>query len=300
MDISRNTITRNKLFLLATIASIIAFRDPFQKLFYLSFNNELYSHIFIIPLVSGYLIYSGKKELFSNARYSLVPGIFPIIISALLILVIKAQVFEFNENDYLSVTVLSFLLAWIGLFVVFFGAETFKKVSFPLLFLVFMIPLPTFAVDKIIYLLQSASADISYSFIKLTGAPIFRDGFVFQLTGISVEVAKECSGIRSSMALFIISILAGHFFLGNRLNKIALALLIFPIAVIKNGIRISSLSLLASYVDVTYITDSFIHKQGGILFFMLGLMLLGPILFLLRKSEERGYSGTRKERAGQV
>ena len=121
--------------------------------------------------------------------------------------------------------------------------------------------------DKIIFLLQSASAEVSYVYFKLIGIPIYREGFVFHLPGVSVEVAKECSGIRSSIALFITSILAGHLFLKTGWKKGILAVSIIPIAILKNGVRIVTLSLLGAYVDISFLTDSLLHKKGGILLF---------------------------------
>lgn len=251
----------------------------------LSFNNELYSHIVLIPFVSGYLFYTERMKIFAEKRYSFAPGIILIIIGSIVYMVGKAQEGNINQNDYLSLMTFSTVIFWIGGFLLFYGTAVFRSGIFPLLFLVLMIPIPTLVVDKIIFILQSASADVSYVFFKMTGVPVYREGFLFQLVGVSVEVAKECSGIRSSIALFITSILAGRFFLGSWWKKIIFALSIFPITIIKNGFRIITLSLLGAYVDIKFLTDSFLHKNGGILFFMLGLILLYPVLWILRKSE---------------
>jgi exosortase/archaeosortase family protein len=114
-----------------------------------------------------------------------------------------------------------------------------------------------------------------------------REGFVFHLPGQSVEVAKQCSGIRSSMALLITSVLAGHLFLRTWWKKVILAIVIIPITMFKNGIRVVSLTLLGTYVDSRILTNSLLHTDGGILFFLLALVLLAPVLYFLRKSEVR-------------
>jgi exosortase/archaeosortase family protein len=102
---------------------------------------------------------------------------------------------------------------------------------------------------------------------------------------MSIEVAKECSGIRSSLGLFITSILGCHLFLRTRWKKFILLLSVFPITVLKNGIRIVTLSSLAIYVDEKFITQSFLHRSGGFIFYIPALFLLGLILWWLRKSE---------------
>ena len=262
--------------------------EPFKELLkLLSSQNELYSHIFIIPLVSGYLIFLRRKEIFSNIHYSILSGITLIIIGIILYFIATYQGVKLNPNDHLALIIFSVLILWLGCFVLIYGSQTFKAGAFPILFLLFMVPIPTYLVNKVIFLLQSASAEVSYAFIKLTGVPIYRDGFVFQLANVSVEVAEQCSGIRSSIALLITSLLAGHLALGSGWGKIILALSIFPITIVKNGLRITTLSLLGSYVDITYLTNSLLHKKGGILFFILGLMLLAPIYLLLNRMEKK-------------
>ena len=62
---------------------------------------------------------------------------------------------------------------------------------------------------------------------------------------------------------------------------------VFPLAIIKNGIRIVTLTLLALYIDESFITNSKLHSEGGIIFFLIALTFLAPILWLLRKSEKR-------------
>ena len=100
-------------------------------------------------------------------------------------------------------------------------------------------------------------------------------------------MAKQCGGIRSSLVLFIVSILAGHLFLVSWKRKILLSLFVLPITIVKNSIRIVTLSLLGAYVDPR-ILDSAAHRRGGIPFFVVALSLLGIVLWLLRRSECKG------------
>ena len=150
------------------------------------------------------------------------------------------------------------------------------------------------ALEKIIHLLQIGSAEAAYGFFKLSGVPVLREGFIFNLPGMSIEVAKQCSGIRSSIALFITSIIAGQLFLQTGWKKAVLALSIFPITIFKNGLRIVTLSLLGTYVDPR-ILSSELHKSGGIPFFFVALALLTPILWGLRKTEKKGAGGNEKK-----
>jgi exosortase/archaeosortase family protein len=76
-------------------------------------------------------------------------------------------------------------------------------------------------------------------------------------------------------------------FLENRWSRLILVLSFFPITVFKNAMRIVTLSLLASYVDTRFITGSWLHKSGGIPFFVVGLALMAPVLWGLVKLEKR-------------
>ena len=98
-------------------------------------------------------------------------------------------------------------------------------------------------------------------------------------------MAAECSGIRSSIALFITCILAAHFYLRTPWKVILFLALVFPLVVIKNGIRIATLTLLSIYVDPGFLYGR-LHHEGGVVFFVLAMLLLFPIFLKLAKSEQ--------------
>jgi exosortase len=190
-----------------------------------------------------------------------------------------------SQNDYASLTVFSSVLFLIGSFIFIYGIDFFKYLAFPLLFLFFMVPFPSFLMDQLIYALQVGSTEAVDALFAVTGVSYLREGFVYHVPGQSIEVAKACSGIRSGLALFITALLAGHLFLNTWWKKVILVVCIFPITIFKNGIRIVSLTLLGAYVDPRILQGS-LHRDGGIPFFIVGLFLLAPILFFLRRSEK--------------
>ena len=264
---------------------------PLRELLRNEDHSEYYSHILLIPLISGYFIYVKRKTLFSNLRYSPVPGIILCVVGILSYMVATYQRAQLNLNDYSSLVTFSGIIFWIGGILLLYGLNTFRQILFPLLFLVFMIPIPSLLMNKIISLLQTASADATHLLFMLTGSPFSREGFTFHLLGMNVEVAKACSGIRSSLALFIVSIMAGYLFLRPNWKKVVLCLSVFPITIFKNAVRIVTLSLLGAYVDPR-IFEGELHKTGGVPFFIFALGLLSLILWVLRRSD--------KERAGRV
>ena len=276
------------MFMGFSLAALALVFEPLRDLMNSATRSDYYSHIILIPLVTSYLFYQERREIFKTNPPSYLPGGILILGGMALYLLGAFHGASLSGNDSVALWVFSSLMFFIGGFILLYGWEAFRKNSFPFLFLVFMIPIPTPVMSKIIYALQWASTEVSEVLFFLVGVPYQRAGFVFHLPGVSIEVAEVCSGIRSSLALFITSILAGHFFLDRLWKKAVLAVAVFPVTVFKNGIRIITLSLLGVYVDPRFLTGGFLHQSGGFLFFIPALGLLGFALWALRRQGQKG------------
>lgn len=296
--IKQHVNTRNTLFLFFT-ALALAVTYIFVRALYASGNSAYYSHIPLIPLVTIYLIFIKRKIIFANVKYSYAGG-FPVLLLGI-VLFACGLIWgtSLDNNNYASILSLSVVIFINGAFILLYGFQAYKAALFPLLFLVFIVPIPTTLMDNIIRFLQAGSTVFTNLLFLASSTPFFREGFVFHLPNLSVEVAPQCSGIRSAMAIFIIAVLAGYLFLKTWWNRIVLVICAVLIAMFKNGIRIVTLSLLGNYVDPRILQSS-LHREGGTPFFVVALILLAPILFFLRRSEakEQGsrdkVQGTRK------
>jgi exosortase len=278
---------RHICFISFSLLALALYFKPIKELAGLSFHNPLYSHFLLIPLVCLYFFVLDRKTIFAETGYSFQIGL-PVVTAGLLFYWFgKSHLTELNQNDYLSLMMFSFLIFFIGSFIVFYDIRAFRKALFPLLFMIFIVPIPSMILEPLIRILVIASANTAYAVFNILDVPVFRDGFIFELPGISVEVAKECSGIRSSLALFITSVAAGHLFLQTGWRRIVLSLSIFPITIFKNALRIVTISLLAAYVDPVFLTNHWIHRAGGKPFFIFSLLVLLPVLLLLRRSEKK-------------
>jgi exosortase len=277
--------TRNIVFLLFAAVALIMAYTPIKAL-YSSNKSEYYSHIPLIPLVSIYLVYINRKEIFAKVNYLFVVGIPVLLLGIALFLGGFLWGAPLDQNNYASLIAFSIFIFINGAFILLYGMQAYRTALFPLLFLIFTVPIPTALMDNIIYYLQVGSTEFTNLLFLASGVPFVRDGFVFHLPNISVEVAKQCSGIRSGMAIFIVAVLAGYMFLKSYWKIIFLVVCAVLIAMLKNGIRILTLSLLGNYVDPR-ILESSLHREGGIPFFIVALLLLAPILFFLRRSEKK-------------
>jgi len=276
---------RKVLFL---ISIIIAGLMIYPWIYNILYNPEArggshFDYILGIPFISAALFYWERHKIFADIAFSPRLGI-PLVISGAVLYVIGLiGLLPVSLNSLCCWMAFSTLLAFVGASIALFGTRFFQKARFPLLFLAFMIPAPYVIIDNFIYALQISSAEATDLLFSLTGISYVREGFLFDFAGVAIEVAKECSGIRSSMALIVTGVLAGHLFLDRGWKQIILVISVFPITVLKNGIRIMTLTILAIYVDIRFLTESFLHHSGGFLFYIPGLILLGLEIWVLRK-----------------
>ena len=277
---------RTALFLVFVAVAGAMFYGPFREMMRAAMRSDYYSHIVLIPLVSAYLLFIRRKEIFADIEYAFVPGAAVSGAGVLLYGLARVVPLGLDTNDFSALVTLAALFFVVGAFILIFGLQAFRAARFALLFLLFMVPVPTALMDGIVRILQLGSTEFVALLFSITPVPVLREGIVFHLPNISISVAPQCSGIRSSLALVITSVLAGHMFLKTGWKKWVLVLAVIPITMLKNGIRIVTMSLFAVYVDKRILTESALHTDGGIVFFILALFLMAPILFVLRRSEK--------------
>jgi exosortase len=265
--------------------SVGLFWKPCVALVRFSLVNDDASHVVLIPFISAWLIYREQKQIFPRVSfdYSLAGVLFTI--SAVTYIWTLRSPASWTQADMLAGYALALVFLWISGFALFFGRAALNYGRFPLVFLFLTIPLPDALLKHSIYLLQKGSADITELIFDLVGVPALREGFVFHLARINIEVAKECSGIRSSLALLILALVIGHLLLPTLWKQVVFVIAGLLIMVVKNGVRIATLTILAQYVDPGFLYGR-LHHEGGVVFFLVGLVLLLPILWLLQRSEK--------------
>jgi exosortase C (VPDSG-CTERM-specific) len=276
------------------VALVAVFGRSLYELAVYVMGTTLHSHVVLIPFISAYLIGIDRARLprAGKAWYAFAA---PLAAVGLIVwLLVYRTAGAWSENDRLAGITFSFLCLLSAGCSAFFGREWMRAAAFPLGFLIFMVPLP----DTLVHWLETgskfASAEAAAFLLGITATPMLRDGLILRFPGIALEVAQECSGIRSSWVLFITSVLASHLFLRSNWRRAALVLFVIPLGVIRNGFRISVLAWLCVYYSPDMI-NSIIHSRGGPLFFVLSLGPLFALLWWLRRGEAR--SGTAERTA---
>jgi exosortase C (VPDSG-CTERM-specific) len=259
---------------------VLGFSWPLFALARFAIGSELYSYILLVPLISAALAWRKRDSLLPAGMPARPMAALPLAAGVLLLGadgLAPALGVKLAPDDALALVSLSFvgLLAAIGLF--FLGRQTASALAFPLGFLVFLAPMPVALVGGIENFLQHGSAAVAWALFRITGTSVYYHDLIFQLPGISLQVAPECSGIHSSLVLFLTSLLAGHLYLRSMRNRAILALAVIPLALLRNGLRVFTIGELCVQIGPEMI-DSYIHRRGGPIFFALSL---GPFFLLL-------------------
>lgn len=266
----------------------LLFFGPLRELLGYSLHSDLHSHAPLMPLVAVYLIWINRhglptKETDRPRRWL---AAFPFLGAAgvwATLMALRASGADLAQVDRLAFSTGAFLLAWLGITAVFIGPLTLRRVTFPLGLLVFSVPLPTPVVNQVESWLQHGSADVSYAMLRAAGTPVQRQDLVLHLPGISLEVAPECSGIHSSLALLICSLVAGALLLNRPWQRVVLAVAVIPLAFLRNGLRIFVIADLC-VEHGPHMIHSFIHRSGGPIFFALSLIPFGLLLWALTRA----------------
>jgi exosortase len=222
-----------------------------------------YSHGFLVPLFAAYLAWDKKDVLLSTI---IAPAWSGIAVMAFALFVLLLGVY--GSELFLSRVSLVILLA--GLVLCFGGPHLLKELRFALAVLLLAIPLPAIIFNQITFPMQILASKLASDLLQGVGVPVLRDGNVIQLPLMKLEVAEACSGIRSLMSLFTLSVFYGYFMEKSVLRRVLLVLASIPIAIAANAVRILGTGLCVQYWDPDK-AQGFFHEFSGWVIFLVSL-----------------------------
>lgn len=230
-------------------------------------NEPEYSHGFLVPLISGYLVWTKRDALRATP---LVPGRWGLaLMGGALVTYITG-----NVGADLFLQRVSFVLMIAGAILYIAGWPMLKALLFPLGFLLLMIPLPGIIFNSIAFPLQLFAAQVASSVMESCAVPVFREGNVMHLAAASLDVEEACSGIRSLVSLTTLGVLYSYMTYSTWVPRVLLMLAVVPIAIAANVFRVTVTGLIAHYVSVDAAMSVF-HTAGG-----LGVFLIAAVLLL--------------------
>ena len=277
------SIRRKVMFVALLLVGVVWWWHWITTLLTLAVSNEQYSHAFLVlPVSLSLALLEGRAKNVKPA-WSPFPGLVIILISlaALLALQFTGSVGE----RALVISIASLVVYWIGLVTLFFGVSVVRQFLFPLIFLFVIVPVPQVLVDKCIVALQVGSTEATFTLFRWSGVPVLKSGFVLTFSTLDIEVAKQCSGIRSSIILLISSLVLAHLYLRSYWGKILLVLAVVPISVAKNALQIFVLSMLGMKVNPAFLYGR-LHRNGGVVFFLLALAGLAAVIKAVNRCEK--------------
>ena len=279
---------RAALFVAYTAALLLGGADIVRALVDFSSRDSSASHLVVIPLIALGLLLQDRAKVFASVHSAWVPG-GAVIVAGLAGAVLALQGRP-GPMSGLWLGVASLATMWCGGFLAIFGRGAFAAARFPLAFLYFTAPIPAPVLDGAVEVLKTGSTEMVAALFSLIGMTYHRQGYLFELSTLSIEVADACSGIRSSIALSLTALLAGRNLLSRPWSRGLLLLAVLPVTIVKNAIRIVALSWLAINVDPSFLSGR-LHTDGGAAFFVLALALMVPVIVVLRRAERRRAKG---------
>ena len=222
-----------------------------------------FSHGFLVPIFAAYVVWAKRKSLLNT---KIAPTWSGLAVVALGLVVLLLGVY--GAELFLSRISLVILLA--GLVLCFGGWHLLKELRFALLVLLLAIPIPSIIFNEITLPLQILASKLASALLPLFGVPVLREGNVIALPAMKLEVAEACSGIRSLMSLFTLSIFYGYFLEKSFLRRAILALASIPIAIAANAVRILGTGLCVQYWDPDK-AMGFFHEFSGWVMFLVSL-----------------------------
>lgn len=232
-----------------------------------------YSHGFLVPLVSLFLLWKKRKEL-SQIQTKVSPLGLGIIAGGLFLLLVGTA-----GAEYFTVR-LSFVLLLFGLVWYFGGSRMAKTSSVPIWYLVLAIPVPYVIYFAVAFPLQIWATKITAVLLHILGMPSIRQGNVIHLPHYSLEVVEACSGLRSLVSMLALSGVYAYLTQKTKLKKLILFLSAVPIALVANIFRIS-ITALGAYLISPKMAEDFLHELSGLVVFIVSficLFIFGEIL----------------------
>jgi len=238
-------------------------------------NNANNSHGLLVPIISAFLIWYRREELSAAPLNPSILGGFLFAISiSIYLLALAGQVLVVQRVMIVS--------SLIGLIIFNFGKSFFKILAFPLIYLIFMVPVPVSLYSLAAFPLQLFATDISHFLIHQLGIPVLQEGNMLYFSQAKLSVAEACSGIRSITALLMIGVLFAYFMDKSWWRRVVLVFSAIPLALVANIIRVTGTGILAHFYG-GQVAKCFLHEFSGLAVFTFGFVLMFFEYILLNK-----------------
>jgi exosortase len=258
------------------VAALLGLYWPFLATLAQDWHDDPdYSHGYFIPFIAAYMIYSKRRQLAGTITKPMNSGLLLLAMGLMLLVVGKVSAEFFTQR-------VSLLVVLLGLIAFFGGRPFLRLLASPILYLIFMIPLPAIVWNQIAFPMQLFSTALTEKIIYAMGIPVFREGNVLHLADTTLEVVAACSGLRSLLTMFALAAALAFFSKFHLWSKMTLFFSAMPVAIAANIIRLTGTAFLANIYG-SRVAEGFLHEFSGLVVFFLGLAMLIGIHNLLTR-----------------
>lgn len=263
------------IYLTLFVIIYFVFRDAIDVLIYNWNEKEEYSHGWLIPLVTAYLIWQEKDHLERIKPQGSWLGVCVAVFALILFLLGELSTLYVIEQYALVILIFGIVLAMEG-------SDRFRLIWIPLVMLFFTIPLPTFLYRSLSSELQLISSSLGVGIIRLCDISVNLQGNVIDLGTYQLQVVEACNGLRYLFPLMSLAFICAYFFKGAFWKRVIIFLSSIPITILMNSFRIGMIGVLVEYWGIE-MANGFLHDFEGWAIFMLCLGVLILEMWLLAK-----------------
>jgi exosortase len=238
------------------------------------YTDSDYSHGFLVPFISAYIIWTNREKI-STLRMKPDNLGFLVLFIGLVIFLVGITGAEYFTMRFSMIPII------LGIVYSLYGREMVTSVLLPVGFLVCMIPIPAIVFNMVAFPLKLLATNIATNIIQFIDIPVAKDGNVIHLTGMSLEVADACSGIRSLMSMIALGVAYAYIFERSMVKRTILVICIVPITIITNVARVTGTGILSHYIGPAA-ASGFFHEFAGIVVFLVAFAMFISVATLLR------------------
>ncbi|MEO8126188.1 MAG: exosortase/archaeosortase family protein [Bryobacteraceae bacterium] len=229
------------------------------------YNDEDMSHGFFVPVIAGYIAWQNKDKLFESGLRTNNWGLVILVFAAVQVYIAGMAAELFTQRTAIIESIIGITL-YLG------GVPALKILSFPIVLLLFMVPIPSVIYTRITFPLQIFASQVAEFSLNLMGYAVLRDGNVLELASQKLSVVEACSGIRSLISLGFLSLVYAYFFDARVWMRYFLFAATIPIAILANSARVTLTGILSEIrPDLAH---GFFHSASGWVIFMIALFIL--------------------------